>query len=136
HVGYWDRNLLTNVLTWSDETYRIFGLRPDDSVGGLEQVLEQIHPEDRALMREAVSEAIRGGNRYDVEYRVTRPTGEVRTVHSQGEVTRDPSGRPSRMFGSVQDITERKRAEYRRLAQHRVTQILAEAPTLEVATPQ
>jgi PAS domain S-box-containing protein len=136
HVGYWDRNLQTNVLTWSDETYRIFGLQPDDPIGTLEHVGERIHPEDRALMREAVSEAIRGGNRYDLEYRVVRPTGEVRTVQSRGEVTRDSSGRPYGMFGSVQDITERKRAEQRRLAQHRVTQILAEAPTLEEATPQ
>ena len=71
-----------------------------------------------------------------MEYRVIQPTGEVRTVHSRGEVTRDSSGRPYRMFGSVQDITERKRAEQRRLAQYRVTQILAEAPSLEVATPQ
>jgi signal transduction histidine kinase len=67
---------------------------------------------------------------------VIQPTGEVRTVHSQGEVTREPSGRPYRMFGTVQDITERKRAEQRVLAQHRVTQILAEAATLEEATPQ
>ena len=61
HVGYWDRDLETKVLTWSDETYRIFGLRPDDPIGTLEQVLERIHPEDRALMGEAVSQAIQGG---------------------------------------------------------------------------
>jgi PAS domain S-box-containing protein len=136
HVGYWDRDLQTNLLTWSAETYRIFGLRPEEPIRTLEQVLDRTHPEDRAIMREAVAEAIRGGDRYDVEYRVIQPTGEVRTVHSQGEVTRDPSGRPCRMFGTVQDITERKRAEQRLLAQHRVTQILAEAATLEEATPQ
>jgi PAS domain S-box-containing protein len=136
HVGYWDGDLDTKVLTWSDETYRIFGLRPEDPIRTLEQVQERIHPEDRTLMSEAVSEAIRGGARYDVEYRVIQPTGEVRIVHSRGEVTRDPWGRPHQMFGTVQDITERKRAEQRRLVQHRVTQILAEASTMGEATPQ
>src|SRR5208282_5768748 len=136
HVGYWDSDLETKVITWSDESYRIFGLRPEDPIRTLEQVVERIHPEDRALMHEAVSEAIRGGDRYDVEYRVIQPTGEVRIVHSRGEVTRDPSGRQHHMFGTVQDITERKRAEQRHLVQHRVTQILAEASTLEEATPQ
>jgi PAS domain S-box-containing protein len=136
HVGYWDRDLEAKVLTWSDETYRIFGLRPEDPIRTIEQVLERMHPEDRALMVEAVTEAIRGGDRYDVEYRVIKPTGEVRIVHSQGEVTRDASGRPYHMFGTVQDITERKSAEQRRLTQYRVTQILTEASTLEEATPQ
>jgi C4-dicarboxylate-specific signal transduction histidine kinase len=59
----------------------------------------------------AVAEALRGGPRYHVEYRVLPPNGEVRIVHSQGDVMRDKSGQPRRMFGIVQDITERKRAE-------------------------
>jgi len=62
-------------------------------------------------MVRAVAEALGGGPRYDVEYRVVRPGGEMRIVHSQGEVTRDEEGRPRRMFGTVQDITERKEAE-------------------------
>src|SRR5882724_9044504 len=52
-----------------------------------------------------------GGGRYDVEFRVVRPGGEVRIVHSQTNVMRDEAGRPRRMFGTVQDITERRRAE-------------------------
>src|SRR5260370_11228455 len=62
-------------------------------------------------MVEASAAAERGGPRYDVEYRVARPDGEVRIVHSQGDVTRDETGRPQRIFGILQDITERKRAE-------------------------
>ena len=63
------------------------------------------------MVNEALAEALRGGSRYDVDYRVVRPDGTVRIVHSQGDVTRDESGRPCRIFGTVQDITERKRAE-------------------------
>ena len=136
HVGYWERDPDTDLITWSDETYRIFGLKPQGRSLNLAQLPELIHPEDQQIMVQAVADALGGVRRYDVEYRIVRPNGEVRLVHSQGEVTRDESGRPRRMFGSVQDITERKRAEQRLMAQHTVTQILAEAATLQDATPK
>ena len=136
HVGYWERDTDTDIITWSDETYRIFGLQPQARTLNLAQLPELIHPEDKQIVVQAVAQALRGGPRYDVEYRVIRPNGEVRLVHSQGDVTRDESGRPRRMFGTVQDITERKRAEQRLMLQHSVTQILAEAATLEEASPK
>ena len=136
HVGYWERDPNTDLITWSDETYRIFGLEPQGRALNLAQLPELVHREDKQIVVEAVAEALRGGRRYDVEYRVVRPNGEVRLVHSQGDVIRDESGRPRRMFGSVQDITERKRAEQRLMAQHTVAQVLAEAVTLEEATPK
>jgi PAS domain S-box-containing protein len=111
HVGYWDRDLDTDRVTWSNEAYRIFGLAPQERTISFAVLHELIHSEDRAIVTRAVAEALRGGPRYDVEYRALRRSGEVRIVHSQGEVTRDESGRPRRMFGTVQDITERKRAE-------------------------
>jgi C4-dicarboxylate-specific signal transduction histidine kinase len=70
-----------------------------------------IHPQDRRLVCQVAEDALSGSPRYDVEYRVVRPNGEVRTVHSLGDLMRDGSGRPRRTFGTVQDITERKRAE-------------------------
>jgi len=136
HVGYWERDTDTDVITWSDETYRIFGLQPQERILNLAQLPELVHPQDQQIVVEAVAAALRGGPRYDVEYRVVRPNGEVRLVHSQGDVMRDDSGRPRRMFGTVQDITERKRAEQRLVAQHTVTQILARATTLQEATPK
>jgi PAS domain S-box-containing protein len=111
HVGYWVRDLDTDRFTWSDETYRIFGLPPQERTINFAGLQELIHSEDRQIMVRAVAEALGGGARYDVEYRVVRPGGEVRIVHSQGNVMRDESGRPRRMFGTVQDITERRRAE-------------------------
>jgi PAS domain S-box-containing protein len=111
HVGYWDRDLDADHVTWSDETFRIFGLPPQERTFNFAQVQELIHPEDRQFMTQAVVAALGGGPRYNVEYRIVRPNGEVRFVHSQGDVIWDESGRPRRMFGAVQDITERKRAE-------------------------
>jgi PAS domain S-box-containing protein len=135
HVGYWERDLATNRYTWSDETYRIFGLPPQQRSLSFGEVQELLHPADRQMRAAAVAEAVQGGARYDVEYRAVRPNGEVRFVRSQGDVVRDESGRLRRVFGTLQDITERKRAEQRLMTQHTVTQILAEAATLEEATP-
>jgi PAS domain S-box-containing protein len=111
HVGYWEWNLLTDRVNWSDETYRIYGLRPQECPMDLATVRGKIHPEDWESVSRALEEALSGGARYNAECRVFRPTGEVRIVHSQGDVKRDASGRPYQMFGTVQDITDRKRAE-------------------------
>jgi PAS domain S-box-containing protein len=110
HVGYWERDLATDRITWSDETYRIFGL-PLEYPMDLAALRQKIHPEDWELMSRALEEALGGGSRYDIEYRLLRPTGEVRIVHSNGDVKRDASGRAYKMFGTVQDITDRKRAD-------------------------
>jgi PAS domain S-box-containing protein len=107
HVGYWERNMDTGEIIWSDETYRIFGLQPGARIENFEEL---IHPEDRPVQAEATARTLRGEH-YDVEYRVVRPDGEIRLVHSQGEALRDESGRPGRAFGTVQDVTELKRAE-------------------------
>jgi PAS domain S-box-containing protein len=111
HVGYWERDVRTGLVTWSDESNRIFGLAPKEGPVPIVRYQELIHPEDRQRIIAAVSKALNGSARYDVEYRVVRADGEVRIVHSQGDVTTDQSGQPHRIFGIVQDITERKRAE-------------------------
>jgi signal transduction histidine kinase len=74
-------------------------------------IREMIHPEDREFVFRAAEEALHSEVRPDAEHRVVRPNGEVRTVHGLGTVKRDASGRPYEMFGTVQDITDRKRAE-------------------------
>jgi PAS domain S-box-containing protein len=95
HVGYWERDLETDLLTWSDESFRIFGLQPQKRRLEFAALQELIHPEDRHMIVGEATELIAGGARYDVEYRVIRPDGEVRIVHSQGEVLRRRSGPPS-----------------------------------------
>jgi len=111
HVGHWERHVEEGLITWSDETYRIFGLVPQERRIDVAAFRALIHPEDRERVLQAASDAARGGPRYDVEYRVVRPGGEVRIVHSQGDVRENEAGAPSRFFGIIQDITERKRAQ-------------------------
>src|SRR5262249_41760775 len=105
HVGHWERNADADTATWSDETYRIFGLRPQERSINFAAFRALVHPDDRQLVTEAVA-ALRGDQRYDVEYRVVWPNGEVRLVHAQGTIVTDDAGRPRRRFGTVQDITE------------------------------
>ena len=106
HVGWWERDLTTDRVTVSDEVSRILGMRP------VAPWQELIHPDDRASATDAAAAAVRpGGSRYDVEYRVLRPDGALRVVHSQGDITWDGSGRPLRQFGALQDITELRQAE-------------------------
>src|SRR5579883_554076 len=120
HVGYWDRDLETEQMTLSEEACRIFGLPADQRTLDLphwhDQWLALIHPEDRQRIGEAARAALEEGSGNDVEYRVIPPSGEVRIVHSRGEVMRDASGRPQRMFGMMQDITQLRRAEDERRA--------------------
>jgi PAS domain S-box-containing protein len=111
HVGYWEWDLTSNRVIWSDETYRIYGLRPQEYPIDIAVIRKMVHPEDLEFVFRVAEEALRGGLRTDVEHRIIRPSGELRTVHSQGDVKKDASGRPCQMFGTVQDITDRKRAE-------------------------
>jgi PAS domain S-box-containing protein len=112
HFGWWERDFTTNRVSLSDEVSRIFGLDPVDLPEWHARWLDLIHPEDRPKTVEAAAAALLpGGPRYDVEYRVIRPDGTERVVHSQGDVTWDKSGLPVRQFGVLQDITELRQAE-------------------------
>jgi PAS domain S-box-containing protein len=110
-VGWWERDYATGHVSLSDEACRIFGVQPLDLPQWHGRWVSLIHPEDREKTATASDIALAGGARYDVEYRVVRPDGTVRVVHSQGDVTQDESGRPVRQFGVMQDITELRRAE-------------------------
>ena len=120
HVGHWEWDLGTDAVVWSDETYRIFGLRPQERPMDLGTVRSMVHPEDRDSLYRGVDEDLLAGVRPDAEFRIVRPSGEVRTVHSltstrwssiPGDSKRDAVGRPYKLFGTIQDISERRRAQ-------------------------
>ncbi len=111
HVGSWVWDLENNHVTYSAEYYRIFGLAPENGPIDIATVREMIHPEDRDYVFRTAEEAIRSGQRAECEHRILRPNGEIRIVHSLGDLKKDAFGRPYQMFGVSQDITDRKRAE-------------------------
>src|SRR5246127_560843 len=111
HLGYWIWDLETNRVTFSNETCHIYGLKPQEDSIDLEAIRELIHPADREYVFENAERAVRDGVHIETEHRLIRPSGEIRIVYSRGDLTRDASGRPYEMFGTCQDITERKQAE-------------------------
>jgi PAS domain S-box-containing protein len=113
HLGSWELDLINNRLTWSDQVYRIFGVRPQEFSATYEAFLDAVHPDDRAAVDAAYSGSLREGrDTYEFEHRVVRKsTGETRTVQERCEHIRDASGRIIRSVGMVHDITERKQAE-------------------------
>lgn len=111
HVGSWDWDLDSGDVTWSDEQYRIFGYAPGAVHITYDTFLTALHPDDHDRVLRSVNEALLGRKPFDVEYRIVRPTGEVRIIHGRAEVHQDAAGHPIKMDGTVLDITERKQAE-------------------------
>jgi len=113
HLGYWVWDLDSNRVIWSEETSRIFGLAPQVGSMDIAAVREMFHPDDRDAVFRTAEDAIRSGRRADCEHRLFRPDGEMRVVHSLGDVRKNSEGR-TQMFGTTQDITDRKRVEEER----------------------
>ena len=111
HLGNWDWDIGADSLWWSDETYRIFGLHPQEFPATYDAFLATIHPDDREMVERAVEQALRAGRHYSIDHRILLPDGSERVVHEQGEVIFDEAGRPVRMMGTTQDVTERVRVE-------------------------
>ncbi len=111
HLGNWEWDITSGGLTWSEEVYRIFGLKPTEFNATYDAFLQSVHPEDRADVQRAVSRAIYEGEPYHSEHRVVRPDGEVRVVSEAGEVSYDLHGNPVHMLGTVLDITDRVQTE-------------------------
>jgi len=111
NIGYWERDLIADRITWSKQTGRILGLESFRGVPNQAQLREFIHPDDRQRHQQVLDEALQGSRLFDVEFRFVRPDGNIRFVHVRDEIVRDESGKPIRMFGAVQDVTERRRAE-------------------------
>jgi PAS domain S-box-containing protein len=111
HMGSWVRDYRTEKLVWSDEVYRIFGYEPRSFEPTKQHFLDAIHPGDREEDAMALRRALENMGPYTIDHRVVLPDGEIRWVHQEGEVEFDEEGWPSRTFGTIQDITDRKYAE-------------------------
>ncbi len=111
HIGSWELDLATDRLTWSDEIYRMFEIDPARFGASYGAFLEAIHPEDRERVNRAYSGSLETRTKYSIDHRLLLPGGRIRHVHERCESDFDPSGKPLRSRGTVQDITERKVAE-------------------------
>ena len=108
--GAFSIDLVARVRTHDARANEIFGRGRQAGILGMDDWENSIHPDDRAVVRDAVKGAVASGGRYGVEYRVIWPDGSVRWVGSLGQVLSSADGVPSRMVGTLQDITERREA--------------------------
>lgn len=107
HMGSWNRDLRTNIIIWSDEHYRIFGYPPQEFIPTYASFLEHVHPDDRGWVEAKAEHTLRTTEPFSYYVRIIRADGEMRIIHSRGQVVCDDGGNPVRMFGTAQDVTER-----------------------------
>jgi PAS domain S-box-containing protein len=110
-LGSFEWGLASDQVTWSPELCRILGLDPEACRGTLDGLLGQIHPDDRAEAGATLRRAATEGTSFRMQTRILRPTGEQRVLSSWGNVIRDEQGRPSRMLGVCQDVTDWRQRE-------------------------
>jgi PAS domain S-box-containing protein len=125
-LGDWEYDFTQNRLVWSDEIYRIIGIPKDDSSPHSETFYQYVHPDDLARVHREKKAAAEGLRQVDFEHRIVRPDGETRHIRQIAEINFDAKGRAVRESGTVQDITERHRAE-QELKQAKIAAVLHES---------
>ncbi len=110
-IGHWELDLATGIFSWSDEIFHIFGLDPERGEVSLADYRDLIHPEYLELLHDSVTRASTQGTPYDIELRLVRPDGSIRWLNAKGSPIRNVDGAIFRLFGIVQDITDRKEVE-------------------------
>ncbi|MCK5681955.1 PAS domain-containing protein, partial [bacterium] len=112
HLGSWEWHVSNNKIFWSEETYHIYGLNPDEKQIDYATFLNMVHIDDREAIMQVVKKTLNSHSEfYSMEHRILRPDGSLRFLHGQGELFLDESGKPYKMLGTVLDITDRKDIE-------------------------
>jgi PAS domain S-box-containing protein len=111
NMGSWEWEIATNTVTWSDELWYLYGLTPGQFPLSYESFIDRLVPEDRELVSEVISTALRKCELFAFDHRIIRADGCIRSMQSRGTVVLDREGTPIRMLGSEQDITERIETE-------------------------
>lgn len=106
-LGSWEWDIPHNRLTCSDGLFAIYGIEAEDFDGAYEPSnTRHVHPDDRERVESEMKQAVETGTPVDFEYRIIRPDGRVRRLHSRAELIADPEGKPLRLTGTAQDVTE------------------------------
>lgn len=116
NMGDYDWHIPTNTNRWSDQLFRIYGHEPQAFEMTYERFLSFVHPEDREMIQGIHQHSYATGEPYEMVERIVRPDGEIRYLHSNGQVVLDPDGAPVRMRGTCIDVTEQVLADREREA--------------------
>ena len=111
HLGTWEWDLSSGSMSWSDESFRLFGFEPRSFAPAIEDIKRCLHPEDRSRFIEDLMLLTETGESQEVSYRVMHADGEVRHVRTLATAEMDADGKPRRLLGMMQDISETVQAE-------------------------
>ena len=115
HLGSWEIDLTNQMMWGSAEAFRIYGMEYTGHASAcmpLAEAQKVVHPEDRPGMDRALQALLQENKRYDQEFRIFRVNdGELRVIHSRADLLFSEKRLPLKVFGTIQDITERKQAE-------------------------
>ncbi|HAA28977.1 MAG TPA: diguanylate cyclase [Cyanobacteria bacterium UBA8553] len=112
HVGSWEFDLATKEITWSDETFCIYGLNPEQPTPTITEHRQQIYPDDRPIWDATVTQLALGTS-CELEFRIVRPDGSIRHILGQGKPLFNLDGQVYKLFGTVLDISDRILAQQR-----------------------
>lgn len=113
-MGTWAWDVASGAIHWSERVVRMFGVEQGGFSGGFEEYLALIHPDDRASVAAEIQRALQvGSSDYIIEHRIVWPDGTVRWLACRGRVDRDALGAPTRMAGTVVDITDQQQVAER-----------------------
>ena len=122
-IGIWDFDVTQGTLMWDDWMYRLYGADKDAGVGTYDLWARHLHPDDKAAAEQAVQSAINGPEGLDIEFRIIRPDGRICHLRGTAKVTRDRSGRATRMVGASWDVTKLRQLSAELAEQHELLQV-------------
>lgn len=111
NIGSWEWDLVQNQFYWSEQVWSLLGLHIHEVESGLDSFKKTIHPEDVDEVMTALNDSIENGHNYEIEHRIVWTDGAIRWLLQQGNVVKADNGKPLRLLGIVQDITQRKETE-------------------------
>lgn len=112
HLGSWQWDIASDTVSWSDEQYRLYGLKPGECEVNLDEFLKRVLDDDREKVKNAIYHSFQTGEPFEFEHRVVWQNKKVRTLFAMGKVVKDKAGKPIKMMGTGQDITDRKEVEF------------------------
>lgn len=113
-IGSWEWRLRDDKITLSDGLLRIYGFEPGETVS-VNDMVDNIHPDDRARWDKELTLSFEDQRPFNLDYRIIRKDGTIAWITSQSDILSNSKGQPSKIWGVVQDITERMEAERKRI---------------------
>jgi two-component system cell cycle sensor histidine kinase/response regulator CckA len=111
--GIWDWDMVRNRVSWSPRLYEFHGISREQFGGTVEAFRALVHPADAARVAQGIKTAVETHSEFQSEFRTIRPDGEIRWLLTNGRVVYDADGKPIRMLGATQDVTQRREGEER-----------------------